>query len=115
MINHLDFMYAHNHKSDSNKFNDLEIAKFKRVVDYFETTLKDDVYLSKGRSDFYNFFTQHDKRRNTDFLKTFPEYTNFFEQCKKLTVNHISPAERLRRREEARKRIMERKNKKEII
>ena len=63
MINHLDFMYAHNDNSDSNKFNDLEIAKFKRVVDYFETTLKDDVYLSKGRSDFYHFFTQHDKRR----------------------------------------------------
>ncbi len=115
MIDHLDFMYAHNHKSDINKFDDLEIAKFKRVVDYFETTVKDDEYLSNGRSDFYNFFTQHDKRRNTDFLKIFPEYTNFFEQCKKSTVNHISSAERLRRREEARKRIMERKNKKELI
>ena len=112
MINHLDFMYAHNHKSDSNKFNDLEIAKFKRVVDYFETTLKDDVYLSKGRSDFYNFFTQHDTRRDTDFLKTFPEYEKFWNLCKEVSVGDDRKRKIVERRKKLRERIRVRREKK---
>jgi hypothetical protein len=105
-------MYAHNNNSDSNKFNDLEIAKFKRVVDYFETTLKDDVYLSKGRSDFYNFFTQHDKRRDTDFLKTFPEYKEFWNLCKEVSVGDDRKRKIVERRKKLRERIRVRREKK---
>jgi hypothetical protein len=112
MINHLDFMYAHNDNSDSNKFNDLEIAKFKRVVDYFETTLKDDVYLSKGRSDFYHFFTQHDKRRDTDFLKAFPEYEKFWNLCKEFSVGDNRKRRIVERRKKLRERIRVRREKK---
>ena len=28
------------------------------------------------------FFSQHDERRNTDFLETFPELEKFYNECK---------------------------------
>ena len=112
MIDHLEFMHANYHKWDPNKFDDLEIAKFKRVVDYFETTLKDDVYLSKGRNDFYNFFTQHDSRRGTDFLKAFPEYENFWNLCKESSVEGDRKFRIKERRKKLRERVKARRGKK---
>jgi hypothetical protein len=37
--------------------------------------------LERKRGDFYKFFKEHDKRRNTDFLQTFPEMKSFWAQC----------------------------------
>jgi len=37
----------------------------------------------QGRADFYNFFTEQDKRRGNDFNAAFPEMADFFELCKK--------------------------------
>tara|TARA_B100000131_G_scaffold323026_1_gene379328 strand:- start:1011 stop:2570 length:1560 start_codon:yes stop_codon:yes gene_type:complete len=67
-----------------NGFDQLEIAKFKRVVDYMRTKVEnpDEEYVKKGRADFYSFFTQYDKRRDQDFYATFPEYHEFMELCK---------------------------------
>ena len=31
---------------------------------------------------FFNFFSQHDLRRGTNFIATFPEYEKFWIQCK---------------------------------
>ena len=31
---------------------------------------------------FYEWIQQYDKRRGTDFLKTFPEMNKFYEDCK---------------------------------
>jgi hypothetical protein len=112
MIDHLELMHANYHKWDPNKFDDLEIAKFKRVVDYFETTLKDDAYLSKGRNDFYNFFTQHDSRRGTDFLKAFPEYENFWDLCKESSVEGDRKFRIRERRKRLRERVKARREKK---
>ena len=112
MIDHLEFMHANYHKWDPNKFDDLEIAKFKRVVDYFETTLKDDAYLSKGRNDFYNFFTQHDSRRGTDFLKVFPEYESFWNLCKESSVEGDRKLRIKERRKRLRERVKARREKK---
>ncbi len=109
MIDHLDFMYANNHKWDPNKFDDLEIAKFKRVVDYYETSDPDEQYLSKGRSDFYNFFTQHDERRDTDFLKTFPEYENFWNLSKEATIGTSRRMRIMERRKKLRERVKSRR------
>ena len=30
---------------------------------------------------FYQWIEQYDKRRGTDFVKTFPEMKNFYDEC----------------------------------
>jgi hypothetical protein len=35
--------------------------------------------------DFALFFDEHDKRRNTNFLATFPEMIELYTECKDLT------------------------------
>ena len=64
------------------KFTNLEYEKFRRVVDYMETTIYTDDRLKEGRKDFYNWFTEYDRRRNTNFANTFPEMVPFFNKCK---------------------------------
>jgi hypothetical protein len=33
------------------------------------------------KADFYRFFTEHDKRRGTNFLKTFPKMREWWLEC----------------------------------
>jgi hypothetical protein len=35
----------------------------------------------KNMADFHRFFTEHDRRRGTNFLRTFPELEEFWESC----------------------------------
>jgi hypothetical protein len=42
----------------------------------------DQAYVRQQRANFYKFFSEYDKRRNTDFLKTFPMMADFWEECK---------------------------------
>jgi hypothetical protein len=55
----------------------------RRVVDWVREgrNLSDD-YVKLQRADFYRFFNEHDKRRHTDFLKTFPQMKEFWEECR---------------------------------
>jgi hypothetical protein len=39
-------------------------------------------YVKLQQADFYRFFNEHDRRRNTDFLKTFPEMAQWWDECK---------------------------------
>jgi len=39
--------------------------------------------LDTLRSDFYLFFSEHDRRRGTNFLKTFPTMAEFWDTCRK--------------------------------
>jgi MoaA/NifB/PqqE/SkfB family radical SAM enzyme len=61
-------------------FSDVEIVKVRRIYDYFISI--DDEDRMAHRKDFYKFFSEHDKRRGTDFCKTFPELEEFFHKCK---------------------------------
>ena len=36
--------------------------------------------IERKRADFYKFFTEHDKRRNKNFLETFDEMKTFCQQ-----------------------------------
>lgn len=38
--------------------------------------------LARTRTGFYNFFTEHDRRRGTSFLATFPEMASFWRLCR---------------------------------
>ncbi len=42
--------------------------------------------LEDVRANFYEYFRKYDEKRGTDFLKTFPEYSGFYEDCRKLSL-----------------------------
>ena len=82
MYKHLEFIKSHIEDSSVECFTNLEYEKFRRVVDYMETTVYSDDKIKEGRKDFYNWFTEYDRRRSTDFKETFPELMNFYNSCK---------------------------------
>ncbi len=62
---------------------DVNIAKLERVLSWMEQgdSLPDNK-IKADRADFYKFFKEHDNRRNTNFLSTFPEMEDFWKLCK---------------------------------
>ena len=84
MYSHLRFINDHMDDKDRTMFSEYEFEKFKRVVSYMETTHYSEEKLAEGRKDFYKWFTEYDRRRGTDFVKTFPALVNFMEQCSDL-------------------------------
>lgn len=67
---------------DYRGFKDFEIEKVKRNLEIMKggnNLDRDKMY--KARANFYKFFTQHDQRRNTNFLNTFPEMEDWWEIC----------------------------------
>ena len=84
MNGHLDFILANLDDKNRSKFNDLEYEKFLRVVKYMESSIYTPEKLKEGKRDFYNWFTEYDRRRGTNFLETFPELSSFFYDCKNL-------------------------------
>lgn len=78
----LEFMKSNLDDTANDKFTTVEYEKFKRVVDYMNTTVYSDEKLKEGRKDFYNWFTELDKRRNTNFIEVFPEMKKFYNLCR---------------------------------
>jgi organic radical activating enzyme len=63
-------------------FKDYELARLDRDIAWMrEGQNLDPAKLKQTRSDFYRFFSEHDRRRGTDFLKTFPEMRSFWQEC----------------------------------
>lgn len=63
-------------------FKDYEIARLDRDIAWMKDGQKlDPAYIVKNKADFYRFFTAHDQRRGTDFLKTFPEMSAWWAEC----------------------------------
>ena len=63
-------------------FKDYELSRLDRDIAWMrEGQNMDPAELNKRKGDFYRFFSEHDKRRNTDFLKTFPEMSAFWREC----------------------------------
>lgn len=64
-------------------FKDYEVQRMQRVLDWMQEGSKlDQEYVIMQRADFYRFFNEHDKRRSTDFIKTFPEMREFWDECR---------------------------------
>lgn len=86
MEENLAFMEAHRQTSDNDAigFTNVEIEKFKRVVDYMRDKTTDPEIIRRGRRDFFAFFSEHDKRRGTSLVETFPQYAEFYELCRKV-------------------------------
>lgn len=64
-------------------FQDTEIEKMKRAVDFVQSNLEKD--KTREMRQFYKFFTAYDVRRDKNFSKTFPEYKDFYDKCKEIT------------------------------
>jgi organic radical activating enzyme len=63
-------------------FKDYEVQRLQRVVDWMREGWRlQPEYVKLQRADFYRFFNEHDKRRQTNFLETFPEMREFWEEC----------------------------------
>jgi hypothetical protein len=63
-------------------FKDYELARLDRDIAWMRNGQKlEPAYLNKNKADFYRFFAEHDHRRNTDFLKTFPEMSAWWKEC----------------------------------
>ena len=75
-------------KIDSNQqnslhgFKDYELHRLQRVIDYMQEGKKlDSEYVKMQKADFYRFFNEHDKRRGTGFIRTYPEMHDFWKEC----------------------------------
>lgn len=66
-------------------FKDYEIARLDRDIAWMRSGQTQD--YSKAKADFYRFFSEHDRRRGTDFLKTFPEMRSWWQTCKYWSQN----------------------------
>jgi organic radical activating enzyme len=63
-------------------FKDYEIARLDRDIAWMRDGQKlPKEYLDRNKADFYRFFSEHDRRRGTDFLKTFSEMTAWWAEC----------------------------------
>jgi hypothetical protein len=60
-------------------FKDYELARLDRDIAWMRAGQGQDHSVAKA--DFYRFFSEHDRRRGTDFLKTFPEMRGFWQEC----------------------------------
>ena len=78
----LQFMSDNLDDADTKAFSQIEFERMRRVKEYFLTSPYDESKIQEGRIDFYNWFTEYDKRRDTNFLTTFPEMEEFFNLCK---------------------------------
>ena len=63
-------------------FKDYEVQRLRRDIAWMqEGCMLDPDYVKLQRADFYRFFNEHDQRRQTDFLTTFPEMREFWKEC----------------------------------
>jgi pyruvate-formate lyase-activating enzyme len=77
------FVKAHQSVTDSNAgmFYLEEIDQVERLAEYMFEPL-DAQYLHLQMKDFGAFYSEYDKRRELNFIKTFPELEQFYRLCK---------------------------------
>lgn len=64
---------------DLHGFRDYEVQRLRRDIVWMREAQNAD--FAREKADFYRFFQEHDRRRNTTFLKTFPEMRAFWAEC----------------------------------
>ncbi len=65
-------------------FTKYEVTKLSRVFDWLKTARRDPE-INRWRGDFYKFIEEYEKRKNLNFLKTFPELSRFHHKCKAIS------------------------------
>jgi hypothetical protein len=69
-------------------FKDYEVDKLQRDLEWMRKRPAK-AELEQDRINFYRFFTEHDKRRSTNFLSAFPEMEGFWNECKALSDSFV--------------------------
>lgn len=82
MQKHLDFMKSHVDDTRKDRFSYMEYQRLLRIFEYMKSTHYSENKVKEGRIDFYNFFSEFDKRRKTSLTTTFPEMQSFWNLCK---------------------------------
>jgi organic radical activating enzyme len=70
-----------NEGSEIPGFSDVELARMRRLIAWMEEGVCGDKLL-RDRANFFLFFREHDHRRGTRFLESFPEMEDFWNLCK---------------------------------
>lgn len=79
----IEFMEENIHDDNADSFigfYDFEIDKVKRNLDWMRTKDASPEVIDIANKNFVKFFKQHDERRGTDLLQTFPEFTDFWRE-----------------------------------
>ena len=77
----LEFIKKNIDDTSKRHFSYMEYQRFLRTYEYMKSTHYDDKKIVEGRKDFYTFFTEYDRRKNTSLQTTFPELGNFWSTC----------------------------------
>jgi hypothetical protein len=59
-------------------FKDYEVQRLERDIAWMRSNVN---VSTRDLGDFYRFFTEHDRRRGTNFESTFPEMITWWKQC----------------------------------
>lgn len=72
-------------------FFQFEIEKVARFIEFIRNppNANEGLSVTSAMRDFYLFVNEHDRRRGTNFLKTFPELEDFYRECERLNNNII--------------------------
>jgi organic radical activating enzyme len=62
-----------------NGFKDYEVQRLRRDIAWMREGTDN---VEQKQADFYRFFSEHDRRRGTNFLETFPEMKSFWQECR---------------------------------
>jgi hypothetical protein len=68
-------------------FKPYEILKIKRDLAIMKESLPQDQLLL-NKKNFYMFITEYDRRRQTNFMETFPELKSYWRECIKAHTKH---------------------------
>jgi hypothetical protein len=60
-------------------FKDYEVQRLRRDIAWMRQGQQKDNSVAKA--DFYRFFAEHDRRRGTNFLATFPTMNQWWTEC----------------------------------
>jgi organic radical activating enzyme len=92
----LEFMTEYEENNGINEpyqgFFQFEIEKFKRMVEFAKSgpNASEGIKVVNSMRNFYLFVNEHDRRRGTNFLETFPELLGFYNHCKKINNDIIA-------------------------
>ena len=84
-----------NHEQgDGAGFYVFETERMNRAIKLFEKKMiEDEADLNSRdikRASFYQFVNEYDRRRKTNFLQTFPDYSEFYDLCKTASERFIT-------------------------
>lgn len=70
--------------NDGRGFTEFEKKGLERVLEMMKKSKKSKKETAEIQKNFFLFFSEHDRRRNTDLLKCFPEFSMFWNDCQNL-------------------------------